>query len=257
MGSVGRRGLVSARGFDPEQPVDRPVRTAAPLSESYVWGRAELARLESAILRGHRPCLPFAAAISVDALLAAERVEVEQQLVAAGRLQQVDHLLGGPADSRPTMLAGLVKQLQRRGFAVHGIFTLGQDHDDVGCFERLVAWVEAQGLVTVELRLWTPDPSSSVVRQLARQDRILHRSLERWDGAHVVVTPKQMSAQTLYRGWVWAQRRLGSITSFWRRRPRERAALLRYVGTMLASKLAPLRAQARVRERLLPAFASC
>ncbi|HVI03291.1 MAG TPA: hypothetical protein VM869_31560 [Enhygromyxa sp.] len=248
---------MSARGFDPEQPVDRPVRTAAPLSESYVWGRAELARLESAILRGHRPCLPFAAAISVDALLAAEQVIDLLEASGCNELLIDFDTLGGPADSRPTMLAGLVKQLQRRGFAVHGIFTLGQDHDDVGCFERLVEWVEAQGLVTVELRLWTPDPSSSVVRQLARQDRILHRSLERWDGAHVVVTPKQMSAQTLYRGWVWAQRRLGSITSFWRRRPRERAALLRYVGTMLASKLAPLRAQARVRERLLPAFASC
>lgn len=233
------------------------MRTAAPLSESYVWGRAELARLESAILRGHRPCLPFAAAISVDALLAAEQVIDLLEASGCNELLIDFDTLGGPADSRPTMLAGLVKQLQRRGFAVHGIFTLGQDHDDVGCFERLVAWVEAQGLVTVELRLWTPDPSSSVVRQLARQDRILHRSLERWDGAHVVVTPKQMSAQTLYRGWVWAQRRLGSITSFWRRRPRERAALLRYVGTMLASKLAPLRAQARVRERLLPAFASC
>lgn len=246
---------MSARGFDPEQPVDRPVRTPAPLCESYVWGRAELARLELAIVGGSRPCLPFAAAISVDALLAAESIIDLLQASGCNELLIDFDTLGGPADSRPLLLAGLVKQLRRRGFAVHGIFTLGQDHDDVGCFERLVEWVEAHKLETVQLRLWTPDPGSAVVRQLAREDRILHRSLERWDGAHVVVTPKQMSAQTLYRGWVWAQRRLGSVGSLWRRRPRERAALLRYVAAMLTRKLAPLRAHDRVRERLLPAFA--
>lgn len=254
---MARRGLVSARAFDPEQPIDRPVRPPAPLSEGYVWGRSELARLELAMIYGSRPCLPFAAAISVDALLAAEQVVDLLQASGCNELLIDFDTLGGPTDSRPLMLAGVVNQLRQRGFAIHGIFTLGQDQDDVGCFERLVEWVEAQALVTIELRLWTPDPGSSLIRELAREDRILHRSLERWDGAHVVVTPKQMSAQTLYRGWVWAQRRLGSLRSIWRRRPRQRAALLRYVGTTLASKLAPLRARARVRERLLPAFACC
>jgi hypothetical protein len=246
---------VSTRGFDPEQPVDRPVRAPAPLSESYVWGRAELARLELAVLCGTRPCLPFAAAIAADALLAGDAILDVLQASGCDELVIDFDTLGGPADSRPRALAGLVGQLRRRGFAVHGIFTIGQDHDDLGCFERLVEWVEAQGLVTVELRLWTPDPGSTLMRELAREDRILHRSLDRWDGAHVVVAPKQMSAQTLYRGWVWAQRRLGSLGSLWRRRPRDRAALLRHGVAMLATMLVPLWARARVRERLLPAFA--
>lgn len=248
---------MSARGFDPEQPVDRPVRIPTPLCESYVWGRPELARLELAILRGLRPCLPFAAAISADALLDATHIIDLLQESGCNELLIDFDTLGGPADSRALTLSGLVKQLRRRGFAIHGSFTLGHDHDELGCFERLVDWVETHELVTVELRLWTPNPASPVVRQLARQDRILHRSLAHWDGAHVVVAPKHMSAQTLYRGWVWAQRRLGSLASIWRRRPRERAALLRYLSLMLASKLAPLRAHARVRERLLPAFACC
>jgi len=143
--------------------------------------------------------------------------------------------LGEASSGRPLQLAALVKQLQRRGFRVHGRATLGQDHDDPGCFERLVEWVEATGLVTVELRLWTPDPGSALVRSLAREDRIRHRSLERWDGAHVVVVPKQMSAQTLYRGWVWAQRRLSSFASIWRRRPRARTELGGYLATVLAA----------------------
>ncbi|HLT38749.1 MAG TPA: hypothetical protein VK034_20825, partial [Enhygromyxa sp.] len=187
------------------------------------WGRDELARLDDP--------------------------EVVEQLAASGCDELVIDFdtLGGPADSRPLVLGALVRQLQRRGFAIHGIFTLGQDHDDLGCFERLVEWVEAQRLVTVELRLWTPDPGSSLVRMLAREDRIPHRALDRRDGAHVVVAPKQMCAQALYRGWVWAQRRLDSLASIWRRRPRDRVGLLRYATTMIAAKLGS-------RERLLPAF---
>ncbi|MFO7567968.1 MAG: hypothetical protein R6X02_35330 [Enhygromyxa sp.] len=301
---------MSARGFDPEQPLRRPVRGPAPLSERYVWSRAELDRLERALTCGGPRSSPFAAAVAADALL--EAAELVDLLAASGCDELVVDFdtLGGPAahgetphatslgllaegfvaetcstsstaafrlraldenpgarsrdgfhhgllaDSRPIALAGLVRQLQRRGFAVHGIFTLGQDHDELGCFERLVTWVEAQGLVSVELRLWTPDPGSSVVRALAREDRVRHRALERWDGAHVVVAPKQMSAQTLYRGWAWAQRRLDSPASIWRRRPRERLALRRYLRALLAAKLAPAWARTRVRERLLPAFAS-
>jgi hypothetical protein len=254
---VARLGLVSARGFDPEQPVERPVRVPEPLSAGYVWGQADLERFELAALRGVRPCLPFAAAIAADALLCADGFVDVLQASGCNELLIDFDTLGAASDSRALMLAGLVRQLRRRGFSVHGIVTLGQDHDDVGCFERLVEWVETEGLVTVELRLWTPDPGSSLVRELAREDRVRHRALDHWDGAHVVVAPKQMTAQTLYRGFVWAQRRLCSLASLWRRRPRDRAAQLGYFTAVLATKLAPLRACARVRNRLLPAFAAC
>jgi hypothetical protein len=239
---------VSAPGFDPDQPVSRPVRGPAPLSGRFVWGPADLTRLERALIGGARP---FAAAIAADALLDADAVV--DRLAASGCDELViDFDTLGPGPERPLVLAGLVRQLQRRGFAIHGIFTLGQDHDDVGCFERLVAWAEAHELVTVELRLWTPDPGSSLVRALAREDRVRHRALDRWDGAHVVIVPKQMSAQTLYRGWAWAQRRLDSLGSIWRRRPRERLVAWRYLRALLAAKLAAPWARARVRERLLP-----
>ena len=109
-------------------------------------------------------------------------------------------------------------------------------------------------MVTVELRLWTPDPGSALVRELAREDRVRHRALDHWDGAHVVVAPKHMSAQTLYRGWVWAQRRLSSVASIWRRRPRDRSAWPSYFASVIEAKLVPLRARAQLRDRLLPAF---
>lgn len=133
----------------------------------------------------------------------------------------------GPVGARAHVLAltDLVQRLRARGVRVSGRFTLGLDHDDVGSFERLVAWVEDQGLAEVELRLRTPEPGSAEVRELASVDRIVHRDWRAWDGAHVVVEPARMSAVTLYRGWAWCGQVLDSWPSRWRRRPRELTAL--------------------------------
>lgn len=189
------------RAFDPDEPIARPVRAL----------------------------LSLPGAVRADDLLADEALDSRQM---NGQLFIDFDTLGPAGDSRADRLSGLVERLRGRGLRLHGSFTLGQDHDDVGCFERLVAWVEARGLGNIELRLWTPDPSSSIVRSLALADRILHRDLQRWDGAHVVVNPAQMSAQTLYRGWAWARWQLGSLRSIWRRRPSGVAALPAYLLSM-------------------------
>jgi hypothetical protein len=233
---------VSARSFDPRQPIARPPAPGRP-ALAPVWGSAELDRFEHA---GHGVVGREPPAISADALLDAS-AELLDALRASGCEELHLHFetLGGPADSRALRLAGLLARLRGHGFRIHGTFILGWDHDDLGCFERLVEWVEVQRLVTVDLRLWTPDPGSSLVRSLAREDRIRHRALERWDGAHVVVAPNQMSAQTLYRGWAWARRRLGSLASIWRRRPPRWREQPRYLAAVLAAVFARLRPPAR------------
>jgi hypothetical protein len=212
---------VATRAFDPEQPIARPVRTVAPLPR----------------------------AVRADELLRAG--QALDSLLEGGELFVDFDTLGPIGDARADALTQLVERLRGRGLRVHGSFTLGHDHDDVGCFERLVDWVEARRLANVELRLWTPDPGSSVVRALAIADRILHRDLRRWDGAHVVVKPARMSAQTLYRGWAWARRELGSLRSIWRRRPNELTALPAYLLEMAYFALAPARAWAS-RETIEP-----
>ncbi|PRQ01131.1 hypothetical protein ENSA7_57360 [Enhygromyxa salina] len=218
-------------------------------SHSQVWGLARLRRFELAVTTGLRPPTPFAAVVQADALLSMSEVVGALQASGCAELHVEFDTLGGVDDGRAEQLAQLVHRLQRQGMRVHGSFTLGQDHDDAGCFERVVAWVEAQRLANVELRLWTPDPGGALIRELARADRVRHRDLERWDGAHVVVTPAQMSAQTLYRGWVWARRRLSSLGSRWRRRPAELTALPGYLVELGRDALAPLRARVRARPR--------
>lgn len=148
--------------------------------------------------------------------------------------------------------ADLVAALHERGVRVHGIFTLGYDHDALDVFERLVAWVEQVGLERVALRLWTPELGSAQARSLAQAGRLRHLDHARWDGAHVVVEPLAMSPETLQRGWAWAQTRLDSLAS--RLRRRERAARRR--GSLdtgpLARVLASLRSLAQLASARLP-----
>lgn len=196
---------MAPRAFDPEQPITRPVP-------------ALLARPPG---------------VRADVLW---RDEQALDSLSHGSALFVDfETLGAVGDGRAQMLSRLVERLRGRGLRLHGTFTLGHDHDDLGCFDRLVEWVEARRLANVELRLWTPAPGSSMVRALAREDRILHSDWTRWDGAHVVVIPAQMSAQTLYRGWAWARRQLASLRSIWRRRPSEISALPAYLRDMSAN----------------------
>lgn len=247
------------RAFDPDQPIQRPVCPSAALGRAGVWGSgvwdlAQLRSFELAAARGMQPATPFAAAVRADALLQAGQVIDALQASGCEELHVDFDTLGPVDDDRAERLAELVELLRARGLRVHGAFTLGQDHDDAGSFERLVEWVEARRLASVELRLWTPDPGSPVVRELARADRVRHRDLRRWDGAHVVVAPAKMSAQTLYRGWVWARRRLSSAGSIWRRRPATLAELPGYLLATLCAAFAPTSARARARARLLPAL---
>jgi hypothetical protein len=182
-GALGRLPDVRAN-FDPTRPSGRPAR-----------GR----------LRGPR--------VSALALL---RSGVPSSLDGGELLVDFDSLRDHGHAER---LAELVAALHRHDIVVHGSFTLGYDHDDEHVFARLVAWVEAQGLAAVELRLWTPTPGTDEARALADAGRLRHLDYARWDGRHVIVEPAAMAPETLQRGWAWALRRLGSLRSIVRRRP--------------------------------------
>lgn len=232
---------MTRRAFDPDQPVERPTPALAGwLAGARIWDLAMLRRQAQAQAFDREPL------VTAEALLEASESDLAllDELGARGGDLRVDFTSLGPVgDPRADRLAALVEALKRRGLRVHGLFTLGLDHDDLGCFERLVDWVEARGLGRVELRIWTPEPGSAQVRELARADRIRHHDLPRWDGAHVVVNPAQMSAEALYRGWVWARRQLSSPASLWRRRPRVRAELPTYLLAILRDAIAPLGAR--------------
>ena len=67
----------------------------------------------------------------------------------------------------------------------------------------------------------TPYPGTPLFRQMEAEGRLLHRDWAKYDTAHVVFRPKQMTPEELFLGYDWLYRRLFSHASIWRRRPPE------------------------------------
>ncbi len=104
-----------------------------------------------------------------------------------------------------------VDAMQERGIRFHAAFGVGFDDDDPGVFERILRFCEDAGVVTAEFFIATPFPNTPLYAKLARQGRLLHRDWRRYNGAHVVFRPAQMSEERLREGFLemWTEHYTG------------------------------------------------
>jgi radical SAM superfamily enzyme YgiQ (UPF0313 family) len=130
---------------------------------------------------------------------------------------------------RPEDYARRVEILHRCGIQVNGSFVLGFDHDRPTVFEETVDWIEKNRLECATFHILTPYPGTPLFGQMEAEGRLLHRDWTRYDTAHVVFRPRHMTPQQLADGYAWCYRRLFSHRSIWRRRPRDRQAVLPYL----------------------------
>jgi hypothetical protein len=84
----------------------------------------------------------------------------------------------------------------------------------------------------------TPYPGTPLFRQLEAEGRLLHRDWERYDTAHAVFRPRHMSPAELEAGYAWCYRKVFSLGSIWRRRPRRWSEVPGYLGMSLLYKKA-------------------
>ncbi len=119
--------------------------------------------------------------------------------------------------------------LHDHGIQVNGSFVLGFDNDDRDVFARTANWIEDNRLECATFHILTPYPGTPLFRQMESEGRLLHRNWEQYDTAHVVFRPKRMTPDELLEGYGWCYQRLFSSRSIWRRRPKDRAAVLAYL----------------------------
>lgn len=122
-----------------------------------------------------------------------------------------------------------VKLFHDHGIQVNGSFVLGFDHDDASVFDTTVQWVETNRLECATFHLLTPYPGTPLFRQMENESRLLHKDWNRYDTAHVVFRPKQMTPDELQDGYEHCYQRLFSAASIWRRRPDDWRSVLPYL----------------------------
>jgi radical SAM superfamily enzyme YgiQ (UPF0313 family) len=101
-----------------------------------------------------------------------------------------------------------VRMFHDYGIQVNGSFVLGFDHDQKDVFARTAEWVEQNRLECATFHILTPYPATPLFRQMENEGRLLHRDWSRYDTAHAVFRPRNMSPEELEAGYAWIYRRL-------------------------------------------------
>ncbi|MFO0608971.1 MAG: cobalamin-dependent protein [Polyangiales bacterium] len=89
----------------------------------------------------------------------------------------------------------------------HGIdpytsFMVGNDGDDEGVFDRILAFADDAGVRKAEFAIFTPYPGTPAWHRLLGEGRILHRDWSKYNDADVVFRPAKMSPERLLRGYL-------------------------------------------------------
>lgn len=140
------------------------------------------------------------------------------------------------ANKRPNM--GLdyeraVATIHRHGIDIIGSFVFGLDPDQPGVFRQTVDFAERMKLGAAQFAVLTPFPGTPLYDQLKEEGRITSQDWALYTMGHVVYQPRNMTADQLLQGRLYAYRRFYSSQSILRRmlvrRPGKSKWLLRMV----------------------------
>jgi len=89
----------------------------------------------------------------------------------------------------------------------HGIdpytsFLVGNEEDDDGVFDRMLAFADEAGVRKAEFAIFTPYPGTPAWQRLAAEGRLLHRDWSKYNDANVVFKPAKMSPERLQEGYL-------------------------------------------------------
>ncbi len=116
--------------------------------------------------------------------------------------------LGGKSKGNVEEYRRIINAVHAHGIGVVGLFVLGLDGDTPAVFETTWDFVRQSELDSVSFTIMTPYPGTELRREYAEQDRLLpNQPWSKYDTAHVVFQPKQMTVEQLRRGYDWICRR--------------------------------------------------
>ncbi len=131
--------------------------------------------------------------------------------------------------NRVSVYERLVDEIHRRGIMVNASFVFGLDEDDPSVFASTLEWIVKNRIETVTSHILTPYPGTKLYAALAAENRITDQTLSRYNTAHVVFAPKSMTADELYRGYLWIYRNVYSFRNIWKRIPKSKHQVIPYL----------------------------
>ncbi|MCX6579192.1 MAG: radical SAM protein [Candidatus Aminicenantes bacterium] len=108
----------------------------------------------------------------------------------------------------------LFKLIDAHHIKIYLAMMVGFDHDDETVFEKIHDWLKnrMEYIVYCNCHILTPFPGTILHRQVSKENRITDFDWDHYDCRHVVYEPRQMSADTLLKGFVWLRSNLEAMS---------------------------------------------
>jgi radical SAM superfamily enzyme YgiQ (UPF0313 family) len=132
-------------------------------------------------------------------------------------------------DNDTALYESLVEAIHSRGIMVNASMVFGLDGDDKDTFERTLDWLVKMRVETLTSHILTPYPGTELFRRMNADGRITDYDLGKYNTAHVVFRPANMTAKELYDGYRWVYRHFYSLRNIIRRFPKDRRQRRSYI----------------------------
>ena len=108
-------------------------------------------------------------------------------------------------------MADAVRIFHEHDILVHGMFVMGAENDNARTIRQTADFALKHKIDTVQFMVLTPLPGTAYYHELERQDRLLTRDWQLYDGHHVVYQPNRLSPYELQREAFRAMKRFYSL----------------------------------------------
>lgn len=113
--------------------------------------------------------------------------------------------------------ADLIKRIHDHGMGIQGSFIFGYDWDTKETFDEVLNFAEKTKLDSVLFTILTPYPGTNVFEKMKREGRLITTDWSKYDMAHAVYRPRNMTPEDLEQMYVEANRKFYSYPSMFRR----------------------------------------
>jgi radical SAM superfamily enzyme YgiQ (UPF0313 family) len=115
--------------------------------------------------------------------------------------------------------AEVIRKIHDHGIGIQGSFIFGNDWDTLATFDEVLEFTQRAKLESALYTILTPFPGTKVYRAMEEEGRLLSRDWTRYDMAHCVFRPKNMTPEALEENFVRINRKFHSVGSMLTRLP--------------------------------------
>ncbi len=97
-----------------------------------------------------------------------------------------------------------IRVFRDNDIGIHGMFMFGSDEDQTPVFRETAAFCRRNRINSVQFMILTPLPGTGFYKRMERENRLLHRMWQYYDGMHAVFKPRNFTPAELQDGAVSA-----------------------------------------------------